>query len=94
LNIIGFLYLNPFLPPSIKETKKQQVISLPTAELYTLTHDNKIFTWGVNDKGALDWETSQEGKSPDPRHNKILTWGVNDKGAGRGKEDEGYHQGG
>lgn len=30
-----------------------------------ITHDNKIYTWGVNDQGALGREAKQEGKMKD-----------------------------
>lgn len=52
---------NPFLDP--RDPAKYHVVQLDCGGMHTiaLTKDNKIVTWGVNDKGALGRDTAWEG---------------------------------
>lgn len=52
---------NPFLDP--RDPAKFHVVQLDCGGMHTiaLTKDNKIVTWGVNDKGALGRDTAWEG---------------------------------
>lgn len=52
---------NLFLDP--RDTEKYQVVQIDCGGMHTiaLTDDNKVVTWGVNDKGALGRDTAWEG---------------------------------
>ena len=54
--------LNPFLPP-----KEVGVVDISVGGMHAaaLTCDGKIYTWGVNDQGALGRDTSWEAPSKD-----------------------------
>ena len=59
--------LNPLLPA---DTVGIVQVAVGGMHCIALTHDNKIFTWGVNDQGALGRSTAWEGGYEDIDGNK------------------------
>jgi regulator of chromosome condensation len=62
--------LNPLLPT---DTVGVVHVAVGGMHCIALTHDNKIFTWGVNDQGALGRDTAWEGGLKDMDDDKSDT---------------------
>ncbi|KAB5572592.1 regulator of chromosome condensation 1/beta-lactamase-inhibitor protein II, partial [Coniochaeta sp. 2T2.1] len=56
---------NKFLDPTSPDGLKVVQLAVGGMHVVALTADNKIVTWGVNDKGALGRDTAWEGKLRD-----------------------------
>jgi regulator of chromosome condensation len=57
--------LNKFLDPMSPDGLRVVQLACGGMHVVALTEDNKIVTWGVNDKGALGRDTTWEGKLRD-----------------------------